>query len=135
MKRNLTYLLLAEALTAAAADKPKSKAAPKPAPAPITIPAAATRVDANTFRYTDAKGKKWIYKQTPFGVVRMEEDNGAAAAIQKPAPEPTAVTITGDTVHFERKTPFGATSWDRKKAELTDEERGIVERSEKTKSE
>ncbi len=45
------------------------------------IPAGAERVDAYTYRYTDAKGKTWMYRQTPFGISKYEDpDSGKAAS-------------------------------------------------------
>ncbi len=83
------------------------------------IPTGAVQVEPFLYRYTDAQGKTWMYRKTPFGVSKWED---------KPAPEPVAeadpVTATdlGDSVRFERKTPFGTTHWVRKKTELTADE-------------
>ena len=39
--------------------------------------------------------------------------------------QPIAVTDLGDSFRFEKKTPFGASTWTRKKSELTDEEKAL----------
>jgi hypothetical protein len=40
-----------------------------------------------------------------------------------------AVTDLGDSYRFEKKTPFGQSSWTRKKSELTDEEKAYTEQT------
>src|ERR1700722_19873836 len=79
----------------------------------LTLPAGAKKVEPGTYTYTDAQGKKWIYRQTPFGLSKAED---------KPAPEPTAApagvvttaTEDGDTIRFERPGPFGIYRWQKK---------------------
>ena len=129
-----------KAKTNAPAQKPAAqnkKPAPPPA-APLSadqkakaqtqtqpIPAGATLVEPNLYRYTDSIGKTWNYRQTPFGVSKWEE----SATAPQPAPvknEPTVVTDLGDSYRFEKKTPFGASTWVRKKSELTDEEKALT---------
>jgi hypothetical protein len=84
----------------------------------IQIPAGAVKGEDGNYRYTDAQGKKWLYYQTPFGVGRAED---------KPLPErpktqdeyaAVKAVEDGDTIHFERPSPFGVYKWDRKKSEL-----------------
>jgi hypothetical protein len=95
-----------------------------------TIPAGAKLVEPNLYRYTDSNGKTWNYRQTPFGVSKWEETSAPAA---QPAPVanqaksvPVVVTDLGDRYRFEKKTPFGQSSWTRKKSELTDEEKALA---------
>ncbi|MGA2877340.1 MAG: hypothetical protein ABSG13_00145 [Bryobacteraceae bacterium] len=91
-----------------------------------SIPAGATAVEPNLYRYTDSNGKTWNYRQTPFGISKWEESSAPA---QQPAPaknEPVVVTDLGDSYRFEKKTPFGESTWVRKKSELTDEERALA---------
>jgi hypothetical protein len=90
-----------------------------------SIPAAATQTSPNLYRYTDKSGKTWLYSRTPFGISKRED---------KPATPPSAtyesqlVTVTdlGDSVRFERKVPFGITTWVSKKSELTDGEQAML---------
>jgi hypothetical protein len=116
---------------AAPAQKPKTvpqkpKATPKAQERVSTIPQGATLVEPNLYRYTDASGKTWMYRQTPFGVSKYEDK--PAAAPQPPAAdsEPVKVTDLGDSVRFEKKTAFGVSKWVRKKTELTDDEKALV---------
>jgi hypothetical protein len=95
-----------------------------------SIPAGAKLVEPNLYRFTDSDGKTWNYRQTPFGVSKWEETSTPAA---QPAPEsstaksvPVVVTDLGDRYRFEKKTPFGQSSWTRKKSELTDEEKALT---------
>jgi hypothetical protein len=78
------FLLLAVMMPLAAVDKPAAQKpatpAAKAAPKAVEIPAGAVETDPGTFTYTDPQGKKWIYRKTPFGVVRMEDKGDAAAS-------------------------------------------------------
>ncbi len=97
------------------------------------IPAGAKLVEPNLYRYTDSSGKTWNYRQTPFGISKGEE---TAVPASQPASQstpqaqaktdPVAVTDLGDSYRFEKKTPFGASTWVRKKSELTDEEKALA---------
>jgi hypothetical protein len=110
-----------------AVKKPAAKAtkpAPSAAPKPIEIPAGAIETAPATYSYTDTKGKKWIYRKTPFGVARLEDNPAAAQAAPAPqAPVKVTAEDRGDTVHFERPGPFGMYKWDRKKSELSPDEK------------
>jgi hypothetical protein len=123
MKLHSVLLVLAFGLCGLAADR-KADQATAGGP-PNGVPAAAVRVDATTWRYTDPKGKAWIYRRTPFGMMKIEENQ---ATPTKSAPRPiTKVVEDGDQLHFERVTPFGMQRWTRKKSDLTAEERQIWE--------
>jgi hypothetical protein len=146
MNKLLVFLAAAAlAFTASAADKPSAPssadtAAKKAAPAlktiqPLTIPKDAKPGENGTFKYTGKDGKKWIYSTTPFGVSRVED--------MGPAPESYAVPVAskaidlGDTVRFEQPGPFGIIRWEKKKSELTGEERQVLDKqnSDKQKAE
>jgi hypothetical protein len=111
-----------------AAKKPTAAAA-KPAPPtvkPLVIPPDAVINPDGTYAYTDKGGKKWIYSKTPFGISRIEDVGTAPAGfVTTPKEQLIKSTDAGDTVKFERQTPFGTTKWEKKKSEMTDEERGI----------
>jgi hypothetical protein len=128
-----------KAKTAAPAQKPAAqnkKPAPLQAATPTPeqrakaqaqtqpIPAGATLVEPNLYRYTDSGGKTWNYRQTPFGISKWEETSAPPPPPVKN--EPTVVTDLGDSYRFEKKTPFGASTWVRKKSELTDEEKALT---------
>lgn len=134
MLRVLAVLTILVA-TSAAADKPanKKKAAKSTTVKvqPVIIPPDAVQIDPNTYRYTDPAGKKWTYNRTPFGISKME-DNSVEDA--KKAQEDTAHLIEstkavedGDSIQFERSSPFGTTHWKRNKGELNEMERAVWE--------
>jgi hypothetical protein len=125
-----SIVLFAVAAVAPAADSDKKKADPNPGAATVpavTIPNdAVPNSDGKTYAYTDKDGKKWVYTKTPFGVVKTP-------AVDRPAGARTDSNSTkaidkGDTVRFERPSPFGTMSWEKKKSELTDDERHILDR-------
>jgi hypothetical protein len=137
MKRKIWILAALTALIVNGEDRqPAKKASAKknpPPPAELTVPAGATLVEPGTYTFTDAKGKKWIYRQTPFGVARRE-DNPVEAA---PAPAADAMITAaedGDTIRFERPGPFGIYRWQKKKSELSADERAAWERSRAAKA-
>ncbi len=117
------------------ATKPAAPPAKKAAPAPVavTIPADAKKTDDNTYEKTDEKGRTWVYTQTPFGIRKFEKP----APTEKPADSAAATAAytaveDGDSIKFERPSPFGKFAWSRKKTELTDEERAVWERQKQT---
>ena len=59
-----------------------------------------------------------LQRDTPFGTTKSGTD-------AKSNPPVKAVEV-GDLVRFERKTPFGTSRWEKKKSELTDDERKIL---------
>src|SRR5271165_330445 len=127
MKMKIAITILAGAALAYSQQKIDAKTAPaKSAPvktaddATATVPAGAQRVDAYTYRYTDAKGKTWIYHQTPFGYGKYEDPATAktpAAASQSGAKLPAdAQRIDDSTYRYKdaqgktwiyAQTPFG----------------------------
>jgi hypothetical protein len=96
---------------------------------PLTIPSDAVAKPDGSYSYTDKAGKKWIYNKTPFGVSKIQDVGEGApnAFVTTPKEQLIKTTDAGDTVKFERQTPFGVTKWEKKKSDLTDEERRIFE--------
>ncbi len=90
----------------------------------VTIPAGAKQVEPYLYRYTDEKGKTWMYRQTPFGVTRFEES--AVAQPTQDDAKPVVVKDLGESYQFTMGSPFGERKWTRKKTELTEEERDMV---------
>lgn len=129
------FAILCCAAVAAAGGKPaqRTKAAARPAAQAagsdrLQIPAGAVETEPGLFRSTDAAGRQWVYRRTPFGVSRWEEGASASApAVPGAAPEMKAFE-EGDSVRFERRTPFGVSVWRQKKTELNDKERAVWER-------
>ena len=112
-------LVLALALTLAASEKKT----------PEGVPEGATQSDAQTYRHTDSKGKAWIYRRTPFGWAKLEDKPDTRESKEKPV-EIKAVE-DGDVVRFEKPGPFGVYKWQRKKSELSAEEKAALERAQK----
>ena len=127
--RATRYLVLVVAvpLLAAAAEQKKAAAKPAAAASPTIIPKEAKQIEPYTWRYTDEQGKNWIYRKTPFGVVRYPEPPPDSQPPDEIPPGMTAVE-DGDSVRFERPSPFGKHRWTRKKTEMTDLERRAWER-------
>jgi len=123
-------------LLAATEPQAKKTATPAPAPAPakpvkpVEIPPEAVEREPGRFYYTDAQGKKWIYSKTPFGIARME-DKPVDADAPKPLDPLANVKITeeGDTVKFERPSPFGVYKWQKKLTDLDEQEKAALTRS------
>ena len=111
-------------------NQPGNPLSPSASPAPsaaIGPPKEAVEIAPYTFRYTDARGKVWMYRQTPFGWMKAERKDIPEAA---PAALPeTRVVEDGDSVRFECNTPFGMQRWKRKKSELTEQEKQIFDRA------
>jgi hypothetical protein len=106
---------------------PKLTPEQKAAAALPAIPQGAEEVGPNLFRYTDPQGKRWMYRNTPFGPSKWEERPGdQQAAPQTPSSAGLTMTDLGDSVQFQRLTPFGAQKWTRKKSELTDDEKAAL---------
>jgi hypothetical protein len=92
-----------------------------------TIPKDAAPLPDGSFRYVDKDGKKWIYRNTPFGVSKAEE-RPVAPVVQSPADDPAKSEDLGDSVRFNRPTPFGPKIWTRKKTEMDSYEKSIWDR-------
>ena len=123
-------LLITTALMSAAEPQAKKEPAAVPIPPRRTeVPAGAVERDPGRFFYTDKDGKKWIFVRTPFGISKVEDKLEASAPAQPDPPLANVkVTESGDTVNFERPTAFGVTKWQKKKADLTDDEKAALKR-------
>jgi hypothetical protein len=142
MIRVLATFLLTCALVAAAEPSEKKTAPAKPAakqktaskttPGAISIPSGAREIEPGTFLHVDAKGKRWIYRRTPFGVSRWEDkQEGAersATGAEKDQLAATTAVEDGDVVRFSRPGPFGTYKWSKKKDQLDAEEQSIWKR-------
>jgi hypothetical protein len=105
-----TYLILLVSMMALRAAEPARGMAP------LALPAGAVAVESNLYRHTDAQGKTWIYRQTPFGITRAEAQS--VAPVRPEAWDNTKAWDDGDSVRFERPGPFGMYRWRTKKSEL-----------------
>ncbi|MGD1072337.1 MAG: hypothetical protein ABSB15_19610 [Bryobacteraceae bacterium] len=132
MKTSITLLtLFATGLLMAQSDqKPADKDTSKKAAAkklqPLSIPKDAVQNLDGTYSYTDKAGKKWKYVNTPFGVMRSEDSTDGPAPAAAPV-RWTKATDNGETVTFERQTPFGPVRAEKKKSDLTADERAFLD--------
>ena len=134
MRLFFAIVISAAALMAAPQEKKQDQ---KPAPVkaadgskPMAIPAGATRSEDGDFHYTDPQGKKWIYRQTPFGVARLEEKSEAQTnALMADKAAGIKATEDGDKVRFERQGPFGVWKWEKKKSELDATETAALQKA------
>jgi len=138
--KTIIMILLAAATAGAqgrsgAAGQPSPKPAATSADTASALPKGAIEIEPNLYRYTDAQGKTWLARRTPFGFSRWEDKPAQPppAQVVEPAP-PIKATDLGDTVRFERQTPFGKSTWLRKKTELSDDEKGWLSAAEQQKA-
>jgi hypothetical protein len=100
----------------------------------ITIPTDAVEIAPFTFRATDSQGKTWIYRQTPFGVSRTEDNPLPAKDAKKgedakdQSIQSTSAVEDGDSIRFVRNSPFGRTEWRKKKTDLNEIEQAVWNR-------
>lgn len=141
-------LLIPVAMMAQTATNSKDSKSTKAKPAAaaqsgsISIPDDAVEIAPQVYRYTDSKGKKWIYRRTPFGISKLED---RSAEMPAPSETPAPATSTenrikvraidkGDTVRFEQQTPMGVRVWEKKKDELTVAEKVLLDSNSKPES-
>jgi hypothetical protein len=72
----------------------------------------------------DKEGTRWTYAKTPFGVMRSRT---SSAPVATTLPSDVKVFDEGDKVRFERPTPFGVMKTEKKKSDLTDDERNLLD--------
>ncbi len=119
----LILLLTLPALLLSGADANRTRPATK---LPAGIPATAVAAGPGAYRDTDSSGTTWTYRQTPFGISRVEEKSAVPAA--PPVGDSTRAIADGDIIRFERPGPFGVYRWQRKKTELNEFERSVWDR-------
>ncbi|MGD0667066.1 MAG: hypothetical protein ABSB23_05885 [Bryobacteraceae bacterium] len=90
---------------------------------PLAIPAGAVAIESNLYRHTDAQGKTWIYRRTPFGITRAEARSVAPARAVELAN--AKAWDDGDAVRFEQPGPFGVYHWRTKKSSLDAAEQAV----------
>ena len=141
------FALMIAGAALAAEDSPAPKETPevlRSAAKPPGIPAGAVEIQAGIFGVTDAAGVKWLYRLTPFGLTRWPEKSDGQTPFGPARPpeksEATAqpdidkipglkITEEGDTLCFERPSPFGPLKWSRQKSELNEQEKAAWERA------
>jgi hypothetical protein len=106
-------------------------AAADQAPKALAVPSGAVASAPGAYRFTDAEGRKWIYHTSPFGVTRELE--GGPQRFTRDFSNVKA-TEQGDSIRFERPTPFGPFRWQSKKSDLNEMERTVWEREEASRN-
>lgn len=112
--------------------KPVPKTAMKRPPTGLTVPPDAKEVSPGLYHWTDKTGKGWMYRRTPFGVSRWADDSEDTK--RKAVAEQTTAVEQGDSIRFERSSPFGKRTWVRKKSELDETEQQIWARQQEKNS-
>jgi hypothetical protein len=121
----VTLALIAAGLLLAQDKKAEARTAAKEDASAKTLPSGAKEVEPGLYRYTDAQGKTWMYRNTPFGLAKWEDKPVPAATAVEPV-VPVSITDLGDSVQFVRQTPFGPQKWTKKKTELNQEEKALL---------
>jgi hypothetical protein len=126
--------LFAAAVCAQATQKKSDKTATTspPAAAP-SIPKDAVKNADGNWDYTDKQGRKWVYVKTPFGVMKTDVTD-AESRPAPPLPAGTKAIDKGDSVRFEQPGPFGPIAWEKKKSDLTDQERQLIDAQSQTQT-
>jgi hypothetical protein len=129
-------LLTAFAAALACAQQPAAgKSAPPAGPAkkPAAgkkdvqgVPPGAVLIEDNTWRHTDAEGKTWTYRRTPFGLLKIEGELGKISE----AGTLRVAGVAGEEIEFESASPFARSRWKRARKDLTREEQAALERHE-----
>jgi hypothetical protein len=119
--------LFAAAVCAQATQKKSDRTATTAVSTPVpSVPKDAVKNADGTWNYTDKQGRKWVYVNTPFGIMKTDVTDSES----RPAAAPNASTKVidkGDSVRFEQSGPFGPIAWEKKKSDLTDQERQMVD--------
>jgi hypothetical protein len=136
MKLLIAVFAVTTLLSAADPQARKAPAAPKVIQ-PLQIPAGAMESEPGTFRHTDAQGKKWIYRKTPFGIARIADvpSDPEADRLAEVRGSDIKATQDGDTIRFERPGPFGVYKWQKNKSELNEMEQAVWKRQQADVSE
>ena len=126
----LLGLLMAPGMSAEEVKKPAT-------PRPASVPREAEDVQTGVWKHKEGGGETWLYRRTPFGVAKYKEE--AAVDADDSGVEGVRAFEEGDSVRFERKTPFGVSQWTRKKTDLKGVEpaawkQALAEATESTKS-
>ena len=94
---------------------------------PKGVPAGATRNADGTFSFTDKDGARWTYSTTMFGISKTPARDTVNARSGNEAQGNIRVIDKGEVVRFERSGPFGISAWEKKKTDLTSEERSLFD--------
>ena len=110
--------------TSGSTRRPLAKKGAAAVPQVTTIPKDAVANPDGTYAWTDKDGTKWIYSKTPFSVLKTKISDAPAMTT---LPANMKVFDEGAKVRFAVPTPFGLTSFEKQKSDLSDEERKLLE--------
>jgi hypothetical protein len=97
---------------------------------PTGIPKGAVKNADGTYSFSDKTGKHWTYTSTMFGFVKRAALPPGEVAHREPGASQTSeVTVIdkGDSVRFEQMGLMGKTGYEKKKTDLTPEERRLYD--------
>jgi hypothetical protein len=123
----LSLFLSATAVFAGPEKKPASEQAPESAKASENPAAAGAKKGARKDS-TDSSEKAVSHRALVAPATRKESAEPAESLKPEPPVWLFEIEEKGNNVTFRKKTPFGVTSYSKPKNELTEEERGLVER-------
>jgi hypothetical protein len=123
---------------AEAAKAEAAKAKPVPDPMLAKLPAGAKQVAPNEWEYTDAQGKKWLYRRTPFTLAKLALADNPQTAQEtewdRNLVESTTAVEMGDSIQFTRPGLFGMLKWTANKNRLDPMEKQVWEREQRKKA-
>jgi len=102
---------------------------------PSGVPANAKKINGDTWRIVDEKGKAWHYQSTPFGWMKSAALSTPEQQKRDGVGDPTegmTVKEEGEMLKFSRPGPFGAYNWTKKKTDLDDMEKAVWSRAQKS---
>jgi len=109
-------------------------AQPDPKP-PAGVPANAKKINDDTWRIVDEKGKAWHYQSTPFGWMKAAALSTSEQQKRDGVGDPVegmTVREEGEMLRFSRPGPFGAYNWTKKKTALDEVEKAVWSRAQKS---
>lgn len=92
---------------------------------PAGVPANAVAIGDGNYSWTGPDGKNWRLVPNPFGVSKLPADEPGTGVVAQTALKDVKARDQGDRVRFEVKTPMGTSSWEKKKSEMTADEKRI----------
>src|SRR5579862_622771 len=99
--------LFAAAVCAQATQKKSDGTATAPASTSVSsVPKDAVKNADGTWNYTDKQGRKWVYVNTPFDIMKTDVTD-AENRPEAPLSTATKVIDKGESVRFEQPGPFG----------------------------
>ena len=130
--KTIAHILLIAVLPLAAQTTRNTKKTTPPAavPAEVVIPKGAVERPMATSITQTRKAKSGCTARRPSASRKWKISPSPAQAAEQ-EDKITVATDAGDSVHFEKPSPFGTVKWDKKKTELDSNEQSIWNRQKK----